>query len=68
MLPIFIADHLIVSVYTFLLLIANMLIHAFVDDLKANLMKTNLIEDQLIHLVQIALTFMIWATFINSGV
>lgn len=35
----------------------NALIHALVDDLKANKHKINLIQDQLIHLAQIALTF-----------
>ena len=39
--------------------IANILIHAFVDDLKANRKKINLIQDQTIHLMQIYFTFMI---------
>ena len=42
-----------------IVLIANILIHAFVDDLKANRKKINLIQDQMIHLMQIYLTFMI---------
>ena len=41
----------------FLLAIAvNTIIHAVVDDLKANKMKINLIQDQLLHLVQIVVT------------
>jgi hypothetical protein len=39
--------------------IANVLIHAFVDDLKANKRKINLIQDQTIHLMQIIITFII---------
>lgn len=38
----------------------NMAIHCIVDDLKANKKRTNLIQDQCIHLVQILAT---WATF-----
>jgi hypothetical protein len=36
----------------------NMGIHMFVDDLKANKLKINLITDQLIHLTQIGITFL----------
>lgn len=39
-------------------LIANMVIHAIVDDLKANRKKINLIVDQLAHMVQIFVTWM----------
>lgn len=39
--------------------IINTEIHAFVDDLKANKFKINLIEDQLIHLLQIIGTWII---------
>lgn len=41
--------------------IINITIHAIVDDLKANKFKINLIIDQLIHVVQIIVT---WAVFI----
>lgn len=40
---------------------ANMLVHAAVDDAKANDKKINLITDQTIHLIQIAVT---WLCFI----
>ena len=40
----------------FVMLIANSVIHAIVDDLKANKHKINLIVDQCIHLVQIVVT------------
>lgn len=39
--------------------IVNAAIHAFVDNLKANKLKINLITDQLIHLAQIIVTFVI---------
>ena len=41
--------------------IMHMLIHTFVDHLKANVYFINLIEDQIIHILQI---FFIWITFI----
>lgn len=36
----------------------NVIIHAVTDDAKANRKKINLIQDQVIHLVQIILTFL----------
>lgn len=39
----------------------NMSIHAVVDDFKANKKKINLIQDQIIHLIQILVT---WVVFI----
>lgn len=38
--------------------IVNACIHAFVDDLKANRHKINLITDQLIHIGQISIAFL----------
>lgn len=43
----------------------NMIIHAFVDNLKANKMKINLVKDQLIHFGQILVTFSLFF-IINS--
>lgn len=40
--------------------IANMVIHAFVDNLKANKFKINLAIDQSIHMVQIIITWLIF--------
>lgn len=40
--------------------IVNMVIHAFVDDLKANKFKINLVIDQSIHMVQIVVTWLIF--------
>ena len=42
----------------FIVLLVNMVIHATVDDLKANHKKLNLVQDQTIHLMQIFFTFM----------
>lgn len=39
-----------------LAIILNTAIHAFVDHLKANMRKINLIQDQLIHFIQIVIT------------
>ena len=36
---------------------ANIVIHMVVDDLKANRRKINLIEDQVLHIIQIVLTW-----------
>ena len=41
------------------LFLINAAIHAFVDDLKANRYKINLWTDQIIHLIQILVTFYI---------
>lgn len=40
-------------------LLVNTVIHMFVDHLKCNLFKINLIVDQLLHLAQIALTLVL---------
>ena len=40
--------------------IAQTAIHAVVDNLKANKMKINLIEDQLLHIVQISFTLALY--------
>ena len=39
--------------------IINALVHGIVDNLKANVKKINLIQDQTIHIIQIILTFLI---------
>ena len=42
----------------------NAVLHAMVDDLKANVMSINLIQDQLYHLVQIGVTYtLFWTVF-----
>lgn len=52
----------IYNVYLIIFLF-NVLIHAITDNVKANLKKINLIQDQLIHLLQIILT---WALSIST--
>ena len=42
------------------LFITNWVIHAIVDDLKANKLKINLIQDQMVHFVQILITWVLW--------
>ena len=44
-----------------ILLISNTIIHAYIDHLKANKLKINLIQDQLLHLLQILYTALILA-------
>ena len=39
--------------------IVNMIIHAMVDNLKANALKINLIVDQMIHVGQILVTYFV---------
>lgn len=41
-------------------ILVNACIHAFIDNLKANKFKINLIQDQLLHIIQIALTAAIY--------
>lgn len=39
--------------------IVNIAVHAFVDDLKANKLKINLVTDQAVHIVQICVTYLV---------
>ena len=59
MLPIAIVLHFNIGWWA-LAYIANMVIHAFVDDLKANKFKINLVIDQSIHLAQIVVTWLVF--------
>lgn len=43
-----------------LLYLFNLCIHFYVDDLKANKIKINLIQDQCIHLIQIVVTWVLY--------
>lgn len=47
----------------YLVLPINLIIHAIIDDLKANKFKINLIIDQSIHFTQIFITWIIFALF-----
>lgn len=43
-----------------LVFVLNVIIHMITDNMKANKKKINLIQDQLIHLVQIIVTFLVF--------
>lgn len=43
----------------YVIFVVNLAVHAYIDNLKANKHKINLWQDQLIHLAQIILTFII---------
>jgi len=45
------------SLFLLVEIVINMNIHAIVDNFKANLHKINLIQDQLIHIVQLLITY-----------
>ena len=47
------------NIVVYVIFITNILIHAIVDDLKANKKKINLITDQSIHMIQIIITWLI---------
>ena len=55
----FIQNNELLAVLLIVNYIINTAIHAFVDDLKANKFKINLVEDQLVHLTQIICTWII---------
>ena len=59
MLPIALSLHFDIGWWT-IAYIVNMIVHAFVDNLKANELKINLVIDQSIHLVQIIVTWLIF--------
>lgn len=59
MLPIAISMGLNVSVLFAVVFIGNTIIHAVVDNLKANKLKINLVVDQSIHILQIIITYII---------
>jgi len=59
MLPIAIVLRFDIGVWVYAYVI-NIIIHAFVDDLKANKFKINLVIDQSIHMIQIFITWLIF--------
>ena len=59
MLPIAIANGFELSVLFAAVFGVNAIVHGFVDDLKANKLKINLVQDQAIHILQIMITAMI---------
>lgn len=63
MLPILIYKDFNPPGFYYILFLLNIYIHARIDDLKANKHKINLIADQLIHLLQILITFFAFLAF-----
>ncbi len=61
MLPVAITISFKIDTTFIIFYILNALIHEFVDNLKANKLKINLIQDQLIHICQIIITYLILA-------
>lgn len=59
MLPFAYLSHFNPNMIWRVLFFLNFLVHAFVDNLKANKGKINLMQDQTIHLVQITTTYLI---------
>ena len=54
---IFICAPFFASSWFLVAVVLNTIVHAIIDDLKANRFKINLIQDQLLHLGQILITF-----------
>lgn len=61
MLPISVLCNFQLPTLFYVMFVFNWLLHSFVDTLKANLYKINLIQDQSIHLAQILLTYFLLA-------
>jgi hypothetical protein len=59
MLPIAISMNFDVSIIFAIVFVGNTIIHAVVDNLKANRLKINLVVDQSIHILQIIITYII---------
>lgn len=49
-----------------ILMTINSAIHAFIDHLKCNSLVINLVTDQIVHLLQIVITWLIWGIATNS--
>lgn len=60
-LPVFVFSGASLTPFVAFALITNCAIHAVVDNLKANLHKINLIQDQTAHIIQILLTAILWS-------
>ena len=66
MLPIFIVFEFQIDIFMCFVFLANWIIHVVVDDLKANEKKINLTQDQIIHLIQIFITFVLFTLGVIS--
>lgn len=63
MLPLVVFNNFETGVLYGMFFVINASVHGIVDNLKANAKKINLITDQLIHLSQIVITFVIYINF-----
>lgn len=64
MLPLMIWQQFDISPWFAITWAVNARIHSEIDDLKANRGKLNLVQDQLLHMIQIVVT---WANFVIFG-
>ena len=60
MIPIAIATRFNVGLIYYIGVLVNVVIHCFVDDLKANKKKISLMDDQLLHMMQILATYILF--------
>lgn len=61
--PLFLAYHSDMNIYLFVILfVSNWIIHAVVDNAKANKLIINLCEDQIIHIIQI---IVLWICYVR---
>lgn len=65
MLPVAVCQEFQIGAAFMAMFIINTVVHAIVDDLKANKRKINLVTDQLIHMCQIVVTFFICMKWMN---
>lgn len=65
MLPIAINLKFEVDAFFAIILGVNFMIHAIVDNFKANELKINLVQDQTIHIIQILITFAVFCSRMN---
>lgn len=59
MLPVAVSQEFQIGAVFMIMFIINTVVHAIADDLKANKRKINLITDQLVHVGQIVITFIV---------
>lgn len=60
MLPVMVINNFCINILFLIVFIANVIIHGVTDNAKANLFKINLVQDQIIHVIQIIITFCIF--------
>lgn len=60
MLPIAVCQEFQIGAVFMAMFVINTIVHAIVDDLKANKRKINLVTDQLVHVGQIIITFIVF--------